>query len=215
MLLGVLLPVAIGVTCAAADTRANGLVPVGPGAIAATLEPRLVPELPDRVRRIGVDPAGESHALVDAAGHVARRQVDDAAERRRAIEGRASPLEDIDALDLIDRHEIPVDAAAIALIHRHPVHEEQYARVEALHISCRAPDVDLAVQELNGGHFVHGLVDRVHGSPIDLLFTHLRNTRHGVITEAGQFRADDIQRRQLERRSLEREVGGRGIAARE
>jgi hypothetical protein len=139
------------------------------------------------MRRIGVNAGGESHPLVYADRHITGRHIHDATKGRGAIEGGARAFEDVDPFDLIDRHEIPIDAATIALVHRHAVHQEEHAGVQPLHVSRRAADIDLPVQELNGRLFVDGFVDRVYRSPVDLFRADLRNARRRMISKRGNF----------------------------
>ena len=109
-----------------------------------------------------------AHARVDTGFDVAREHVHDPAERRGAVQRRARPFHDLHALHVLERDQVPVDAAAVALVRGDAVHQQEHARAEALHVAGRAADVHLAVQELHAGGLVHRFVHGGDGAAGEL-----------------------------------------------
>src|SRR5207249_6073402 len=130
-------------------------------------------------------------------GDVAGDEVDDPAEGGRPVQGGAGALDHLDALDGVGGKEIPVDAAAVALVGRDAVDEQQDARAQALHVSGRAADVGLAVQELYAGRAVDGFVDRVDGAPGDGRIGHQRDAGDDVLERLLSFAGGDDDRSQV------------------
>ena len=150
-----------------------------------------------------------------AVGDVARRHVDHAAECSRPVERRSGALQDLRALDLIDGEQVPVDPAAVALVHGDAVDGHQHARVQSLHISRRAANVGLPVDHLDAGDMFERFIDRVQGTPIDILSGDVRNAGGGPFAEVRDAATDHVHGRQRERLGGKREVHHRRIAARQ
>lgn len=93
------------------------------------------PPPPHGARRIRVAAAQEPGPELRPVGEVARDDVHHAAQGGRAVESAAGSLQHLDALDLRDGEEIPVDAAAVALVGRHAVHQQEDAAAEALGVA--------------------------------------------------------------------------------
>ena len=214
MVIRVLFAIPVGVPGASRYSSAERRCAIGRRDVRAARESRPAAELPDLVRRVAVQASGQSHARVRTVRHVLRREIHHAAQRGRAVEGGAGAFQDVDPLDLIDRYQIPADAAAIALIHRHAVDQQQDSRVQSLHVTGRAADVDLPVQELDACGLVDCFVNRVDGSLVDLSLAHLRHARCRTVPEPRHFGADDVERRELEWRGHKREVSDRGVPRR-
>ena len=187
----VLLAVAVRMPATAGDARAHQLGPVGARRIEPLLGARVVAEFPDVIRRVRVAAAGGAHACVEARRDVAREHVHDAAQRRRPVQRGPRALHDLDALHVLERHQVPVDPAAVALVRRDAVHEHQHPASQALYVARRPPDVDLPVQELHARRFVHGFVHRVHRSAGELGVAHDGDARDGLVEELGALGSGD------------------------
>src|SRR5207245_9782369 len=158
----------------------------------------VVAETPDVVRRIAEQAARGSHAGMEAQWDLARDQVHDAAQRRRAVQRGARSLDHLDPLHSVERHEVPVDAAAVALVGGDAVHEQQHAAAQPLHVARGAADVHLAVQELNAGGLVHGFVNGGNGPPGDVGLLQHGDAGDGLVEELGALGGgDDDLRLQL------------------
>jgi len=197
------------------DSAAQLIVPVGRCEVAAAEQSRVVAKAPDRVGRIAVHAARESHARVQAIRDVAGRHVHDPTERGRSIQRRTRALEDLDALDLIHGEQIPADAATVSLIHGDPVDRHQNARIQSLHVTGRAAQVDLAVHELHARRMIDGFVDRVHGTTIQVLFGDLSNAGGRAVAKMRHLVADHVDRWQGERRRQQPDIERRRVATRE
>src|SRR5438445_4756700 len=152
----VLLAVAVGAPAAQGDRPAQIIAAVARGEIGTAMDTGEVAEAPLRVGRVGVGATGESQAGVEAEGDLAGDEVHHATEGGRPVQGRARTLHDLDALDVIYGEQIPVDAAAVALVGGNAVHQQQNPAAEALDETARAADVDLAGEELDPGRLVDG-----------------------------------------------------------
>src|SRR5206468_919667 len=147
----VLLAVAVRVPAARREARAERIGAVGSRHVDPLFGTRVVAEPPGLLRWLRATARPRAHARVDTGFDVAREHVHDPAERRGAVQRRACPFHDLHALHVLERDQVPVDAAAVALVRGDAVHQQEHARAEALHVAGRAADVHLAVQELHAG----------------------------------------------------------------
>ena len=164
----VLLAVAVGVTAAQGEAAAERLGAVRAGHVETAEAARVVTEAPELLRRVGVPASRGPYAAMKADRDVVGDEVHHATQRRGAIERGAGPLHDLDAVDLLERHHVPVDATAVAFVRRHAIHQQQHPRAEAFHEAARAADVHLAVEEQNPRGPVHGFVHGAHGAARDV-----------------------------------------------
>src|SRR5216683_7276130 len=187
----VLLAVAVGAPPANGDRPAQLIPSVARGETGAALDPGEIAEAPLGVGWVGIRATGEPQASVEAERDVARDEVHHAAEGSRPVQGRACPFHNLDALDVIHREQIPVDAAAVALVGGNAVHQQQDPAAEALYKPARAADIDLAREELDPGRLVDGFIDRVDGALGDVGVGHQSHAWHDVLERLGAFGGGD------------------------
>ncbi len=215
MIVLILFAVAVRVAIAGGNPPAPGVCPIRRREVTTAQESRRVAELPNGVGRIAIHPTGDSQAGMEPRGNVAGRHVHDAAESGGPVERGAGALQDLDALDVVHREQVPVDSAAVALIHGDAVDRHEYARVQTLHVSCRAAQVDLAIHELHAGDVIDRFIDRRHGAAAQLSLADLRDGGGGPVAEVRNAVADDVDGRECERLGPQREVERRRVAARQ
>ena len=166
--------------------------------------------------RIAEQAARGAYAGVKAQRELAGDQVHDAAQRRRAVQRGARSLHHLDPLHAVERHEIPVDAAAVALIGGDAVHEQQHTTPQPLHVARGAADVHLAVQELNAGGLVHGFVNGGDGTTGDVGLLQHGDAGDGLVEELGALGGgDDDLRLQLYGGRPQKEVALDGVGGAE
>ena len=92
------------------------------------------------------------------------------------------------------------------MIHGNTVDRQQHTRVQALHVSGRAANVDLSVHELNAGHMIDRLIHGVHRAAIEIGFADLRDAGGGALAKMRQLFDDRRYWRQGERGERETDV---------
>ena len=184
----VLLAVPVGVTAAERQTAPDCLGAIRTGHIEPAEAADVVAESPGRIGRVRVGTRRSAHPAVEADGHVPRQQVDHAAERGRPVQGRAGALHHLDALYVIQRQHVPVDAAPVGLVRGYAVHQQEHARSQAFDEAARPANVDLTVEEQHSRGLVHRLVDRAHGAPREIAVADERHTRGGLVEQLGPLR---------------------------
>ena len=179
----VLLAVAVRVPAAGGETAAGHVAAVRCRDIKAFLSAPVVPELPDVVGRVGEPSAHDAAPGVKAGRDLTRDHVDDAAQRRRAVEHGACALHHLDARHVLERHQVPIDPASIPLVGGHAVDQQQHPAAEPLHVARRATDVHLTVQELHARRLVDCFVHGRDRPPGDVGIGDERDARHHLAQE--------------------------------
>jgi hypothetical protein len=110
------------------------------------------------------------------------------------------------ALCHVQRHQVPVDPAAVTFVRGHAVDEQEHARSDAFNEATRSPDIDLAVEEQDAWSLVHRLVHGVDGAAREIAIRHERDARDGLVEQLGALRRRDDDRHEREPAGVQHHV---------
>ena len=121
---------------------------------------------------VDVQRVARAEALLEEGGALdgpAREDVDDATEGVVAPDARAAAAHDLDLLDRLERHAVPVDPAAEGVVERYPVEEDERAArpggsdaAEGEALGRRMPDdARRAPEEAEARHLAQQVVHRL------------------------------------------------------